>query len=405
MARFIVPRVSRQLLPLLTALFSALSLHADTVTLNNGRKLEGVVAEESDASIVFVQSGVRLTLPRATITQIEYASDEERQALVEDIRETKPWHREYYPESARPFLDRVKELEERKDKVERQRRTVDEIIYEQTVGERRLEELETRITRLRAAMDTLDIQNAPRGTPEYPKKVRQHNKLVDAFNQTVDRRNALLKKLANTSGLLAKASRTLGRLETESHVHARTLVRDWKAYLANQRPEDRASDWAQRLNNQVSQHRPRALTADAYDHVHTETLDNGELKVTVTADAGGHFILPLRLNDTYDARLLLDTGATTVLLYREAARLANVRILNQRGMAEVADGRMVEVSRGFLKELDLFGRYFSMLPVDVIDAEATNQRIDGLLGMTLLNQFDVRIADNRLILRIKPPEH
>ncbi|MDA3873484.1 MAG: hypothetical protein PF795_05955, partial [Kiritimatiellae bacterium] len=66
---------------------------ADTVHLENGQTMEGIVKEETDTHIVFMQFGIRLVLPRASVSKISYASDAHRETLIKDLQSSKPWQR------------------------------------------------------------------------------------------------------------------------------------------------------------------------------------------------------------------------------------------------------------------------------------------------------------------------
>jgi clan AA aspartic protease (TIGR02281 family) len=115
---------------------------------------------------------------------------------------------------------------------------------------------------------------------------------------------------------------------------------------------------------------------------------------------GDRLIVKVVLNGRETGRFLVDTGASTTLLYRGiAARLALGKdAVVSTARSRVADGREID---GQLVRLDsievgrsrVAGALAVVVPVDQPD-------IDGLLGMTFLNHFVTRVdtANGRLVL-------
>ena len=128
-------------------------------------------------------------------------------------------------------------------------------------------------------------------------------------------------------------------------------------------------------------------------------------EIPAEKDAGGVFV-KVRLNGKITVRLLVDTGASTTLLYQEAAARLALPSEMRVGTAQVkvADGRMVAAD---VLRLDSMSVGQSVVKnVIVVASPVSGQGFDGLLGMTFLGQFIARVdaAHGRLILEdLKQP--
>ncbi len=115
-------------------------------------------------------------------------------------------------------------------------------------------------------------------------------------------------------------------------------------------------------------------------------------------DGNGHFFVKARLNDRYDAELVVDTGASTIVLSKALARKMGLEKHARSQVAElkVADGRTSK------------GAYVPLSSVEVEGARATSVGAvfatgsfddrylrDGLLGMSYLSRFGFRIDFQR----------
>ena len=122
--------------------------------------------------------------------------------------------------------------------------------------------------------------------------------------------------------------------------------------------------------------------------------------------SNGHAIVDVRVNGGATARLLLDTGATLVTLHEPAARRLGIRPDPSRTATTIlADGRRVTVWPIFIDRLDV-GEASSRHVAAVIMPGDGEEGIDGLLGMSFLRDYTVRVdaATGCLeLLRLAPP--
>lgn len=116
---------------------------------------------------------------------------------------------------------------------------------------------------------------------------------------------------------------------------------------------------------------------------------------------GNSFFADVRINRKIRGLLMVDTGASNVLLSK---RLALKLGLNIRGakriQAKVAGGRIVPGRLIFLKEIRVGGARVENIPAIVLEQES-GEAYDGLLGMSFLKQFIFQIdtQKSQLILQ------
>lgn len=116
---------------------------------------------------------------------------------------------------------------------------------------------------------------------------------------------------------------------------------------------------------------------------------------------GNSYFCDAVLNKKTHATLMVDTGATNVMLSSRMAKKLKLNLqASRRVKAKLAGGRMVEARVVILNELKVGGAVAYNIPVIVLEQEV-REAYDGLLGMSFLNQFIFQIdtQKNELILQ------
>ena len=123
---------------------------------------------------------------------------------------------------------------------------------------------------------------------------------------------------------------------------------------------------------------------------------------------GGHFYVNAVLNGKERVKLIVDSGASYVTLSADVAKRLHIDTFGlKKQKTLVADGRMVEVSEGQLKSIEVLdgdsgnpGVWATNVPVwfipklhDVLPEAADKIEVqeDGLLGMSFINRFAVQL--------------
>ena len=149
-----------------------------------------------------------------------------------------------------------------------------------------------------------------------------------------------------------------------------------------------------RINKQEEESRIEAAKAQA------ESLKPKEVLVSRES---GHIFVQARLNDKVPVELLLDTGASFVLLSSEIGRRLGVDKDKRKSIVkmQVADGRQVDAQYMILDSVKIQGVEAKNVDAAVLldNAEGINFK-DGLLGMSFLKKFNFKIdqSNNRITL-------
>ncbi len=126
-------------------------------------------------------------------------------------------------------------------------------------------------------------------------------------------------------------------------------------------------------------------------------------KIELTREQG-HIIVDAILNKDVKATLLLDTGASLVVLSNSVAKKLGIEArVDDKANVELilADGRKMGAKYAVLKNISVQGVEAEDVPVAFMseDMEGAAYK-DGLLGMSFLNRFNFKVdqKNNKLIL-------
>lgn len=126
-------------------------------------------------------------------------------------------------------------------------------------------------------------------------------------------------------------------------------------------------------------------------------------EVGFSHDNRGYITVSALLNKKVDASLLLDTGASTVLLSNRIAKKLGKKIMDKGEpvRVQVADGRQVEAKYIVLDSLSVQGVEAKDVGAVVLAEDSDMDLEDGLLGMSFLSRFNFQIdtVNKKLILR------
>jgi clan AA aspartic protease (TIGR02281 family) len=110
------------------------------------------------------------------------------------------------------------------------------------------------------------------------------------------------------------------------------------------------------------------------------------------------------VNRRHQARLLVDTGATSVQITPECARRVGIDLAKAAATrCTLADGSVADARSVTLNRVDLGSVEVNDVAAVVLLSDTTRDA-DGLLGMSFLQQFEFRfdVERNRLYLKYRP---
>ena len=124
------------------------------------------------------------------------------------------------------------------------------------------------------------------------------------------------------------------------------------------------------------------------------TIDNNRILVPVTLVNNG---VELAVN------LLLDTGASKIVLHRDVADQLNIITL-QKGLAQVAGGQNIRVETGQVNYFKVGPFNMEKATVLIMPYEGPAVSYSGLLGMNFLKNVQYTIDYRNQVIRWQPPE-
>ena len=123
-------------------------------------------------------------------------------------------------------------------------------------------------------------------------------------------------------------------------------------------------------------------------------LENNRILVPVTLINDG-----IELN----THLVLDTGASQIVIYRSIADQLNV-VAIKKGLAQVAGGQRIYAEAGQISSFKVGPYSMTNAPVLVIAFEGGPVNYGGLLGMTFLKNVDYAIDYQNQVIRWNPKQ-
>ena len=125
-------------------------------------------------------------------------------------------------------------------------------------------------------------------------------------------------------------------------------------------------------------------------------IGSGTATLHYDTHAGG-IVLPVEINGV-TAKMVIDTGATRTVLTEQLADRAGIAHSDQRGASVMTANGPVWVAAGRANSMSLGGARLNNVPIFVQKA-SYGPGIDGLLGLSFLGNFQVRINNGTLELR------
>lgn len=129
-----------------------------------------------------------------------------------------------------------------------------------------------------------------------------------------------------------------------------------------------------------------------------ERVADGSLEIPLTK-RGKHYVAEVRINDSFPAQLMLDTGASLSVVkasWLQAAGLGNLP--TEKLIMTTANGK-VEGEKLMIEQLELNGLLLQNVELAVVPLP--DFKHDGLLGMNVLGQFQFFIDQQQSVLLLR----
>ncbi|MEJ2264372.1 MAG: response regulator [Anaerolineales bacterium] len=136
-----------------------------------------------------------------------------------------------------------------------------------------------------------------------------------------------------------------------------------------------------------------------------EELARQKRNETPVVIEGNRVFVPVTIGNNgieIEVRLLLDTGASQTVVYRDVANQLNIVAL-QKGRTQVASGQQVYTEVGKVSYLKVGPKIMENFHILIINFEGSAVSYSGLLGMNFLKRFQYNIDFENQVIRWKSP--
>lgn len=346
---------------------------ADEVVFKNGRSIEGIVREETDSHIVLDLGVGSMRISRARIERIVRSGAEGDDRIEDRWRDKYFLHRRYVPLSMRGLGDALRRLSDRRQEAVRAQQTLANAVQ----SERELRAGRRTIKQEYVEVSRLLMEAEPGNDPE-------------AYNALVHRSNALKAALTVRDDELEQFEKRLGASVTRISAYMEQLTDVQELYESTLK-RHRDAAWAPQ---------EEMFLELAGERLAEYSAEFNELQVPAQALDGGTLVRCV-INGRQAGTFILDTGAAIMSLSHAFAEAAGVDLENALPIElVVADGRKVQAHEVVLESVAMGDARVEQVRAVVLPG-VVRDNIDGLLGMTFLKHFVVRLdgGTGRLLLR------
>jgi clan AA aspartic protease (TIGR02281 family) len=348
--------------------------HADRIHLANGHILEGIVTRETKEAVVLDFGLGNTTVSRSRVRTIERSNDAERDKIRKDWSRKYFSHKKYAPDRFKELATSFRQLEDMRAMAKKSKVALDQ-------HKHRVEALRNKLIVTERAF--VDINRALHDTADLPRKSREE---VDAYNRMISSNNLLSAELKASVNDMSETDNAIRRSFGSMH--------DFSDSLARFREQHGEAGRIRVLNPEE-----QAFLADMGRKVEAYESEFVSHEIPHRR-SGGALLVDVRLNRVATGTFLLDTGASVMTL--SPAMAARLRLKSEGPQVEMvlADGTRVSARSVTLKSVAVGDAHASNVGA-VIMPDAPGEGLDGLLGMTFLGEFEIRIdpASGKVTLR------
>lgn len=351
--------------------------YSDVIHCKNGGKVEGIIKEETEDSIVIDVGFGTVTVAKDEIDYIEEATSQELEWLKKEKLTYQIEKGEWAPLGYGDIKELYLKAREDREALKDQRRESQEIKTQIFQKEQRISEL----------LDALDKKGQELKKIDAKKNVRRYNEVIADMNSI----NVYLNEEGNKIKVLYEKKKDL---DTNLSKLANKYRRNFQLF------ED-ALD-----NKSDNKDKDRMIPDELY---FLEVMGNksNDMEGDFTKDIvmfkseGNHIIIDAFIEEGVSARLIVDTGASIVLISNNVARKLGLRYEDIKTQIEVitADNRSVKAKPVILKSIKVGDAEVKNVEAAILDSDFLIG-VDGLLGMSFLSHFiiNIDVSANKLIL-------
>lgn len=348
-------------------IFPCLDASAERICLRNGGELIGNILEENAAEVVIDMSVGRLTINRDEIASIEALEGEESADFENEMERRAIESGAAVPDGEEKLGGLFVKAKEHRGKVEGLKSR-----HKDARGE--IDEIEKRI---RALYSLLREESATLKSIDPGKKIAEYNAAVAEINRVqadIEEARGKLERLGERYKALSK------ELSAAVSIYSKTLDSLYSLYKTRQAKYGDSAGGDEGAFYEVIGENIEEMKADFKREM--VECEASEGQITVEAYINEH---------TY-TRLVLDTGASLVVISEGLARQLNI---DPEGIEDemevlVADGSVVKAKPILLASVKVEGAEARNVSAVIIKDPGT-EGAEGLLGMSFLEHFTIHI--------------
>lgn len=349
---------------------------ADTIHLKNGQSIEGIISKETDTAVVLSFGVGSMTLKRSTIRSIT------RSSTADTRRISKDWEKRYYlhPKHVLQDLQKLAAAFRNTEAVRQQARQAHRRIAKTTkqavARDRDILALQQKRLVVSARLKTTDFKH------------------VEIYNRLVAESNTINATIAVNRAEAANEKPTIQQAQKQISAYLDTCASFEQAfstaqtkYLKGERDEQRDHFFEQ--------------LGSAFNGIKKDFTDSA----VPTVSHGGNTIVSVRINGQHSGKFVLDTGASAVTITTAFAKKLNLDLSRSREVTiTLADGSTRKAPAIRLTSMQVGDARAENIEAIIMPA-APGQNLDGLLGMSFLKHFVVRLDGDsgNLVLRAYRP--
>lgn len=347
---------------------------ADQIFLKNGRTLDGLIKKETESLVVLDLGVGSTTIPRDRIDFIKRSDNKEKDRIRNKWRKKYFLHKKHVPKKLKNLAAEFRNLLGQRDNAVRAQQGLSYREGDEHGLRKEIKELHDRLIEVSRELKTFSPEQDLKG---YNALVIESNALRAGMTLKHD-------ELEKTKEGRVRATEQIASYRDSLTSFESVFSRQAEAYR-HEREDERDSHFFARISERL------------------DSLDGEFSKVIIqtTTSHGGTTVVTALVNDRVRGRFILDTGAVLVTISEAFAERLKLDMNARKEIQLVlADGRKISGGSVILSSLQMGDARVERVQAVVLPA-TVKEDVDGLLGMSFLKNFVVRLdgATGKLILK------
>jgi len=343
--------------------FFSISVSADVIHLKNGRKIEGIISHESSTKIVLNLGIGSVTLSRKKIKSIERSSDTTEADTIDAWKKKYFSHAKYAPYEHQGLAAEYRLLVDMRQDVLSAKSSHGRIKDQIVAKKKAILNQRNRVVDANRTLQRLDAAR-------QIKTIEEHNKYIARINTE----NARLVVLHDQLDKLESRAKS-GGSSLIPYINALEKFRTHFAAAATLSNRSSYPDFFNPIEEKLTRFQ--------------KDLKNTTLLPKPDGDPR-RFLVTAIINNTYAGTFVVDTGATTMTLSRAFAQKLNLDLTGPTSRGSLADGSFITTIPVILDSVSV-GEAHARYVEAMVLAQPPDDSVDGLLGMTFLQHFLVKL--------------